>query len=72
MRDYERGDYAASAQGLAAAARFDPSSPATRFYLGVSYLLSGDTAGAVGALQATIDLGESPYLGTPDSTWPKH
>ena len=62
MRDYERGDYAASAKGLTAAARLTPSSPQTHFYLGASYLFSGDSAAAVRALQTTIDLGESAYL----------
>ena len=62
MRDYERGDYAASAKGLAAAARLDPASPQIHFYLGASYLLSGDTAAAVAALQTTIDRGDSAYL----------
>ena len=62
MRDYERGDYAASARGLAAAARLDPASTQTHFYLAASYLLSGDTAAAITALQTTIDRGESAYL----------
>jgi TolA-binding protein len=62
MRDYERGDYAASAKGLAAAARLAPASPQTHFYLGASYLLSGDTAAALTALQTTIDRGDSAYL----------
>ena len=62
MRDYERRDYAASAKGLTAAARLDPSSPQAHFYLGVSHLLSGDSDAAVRALQTTIDLGQSAYL----------
>jgi hypothetical protein len=62
MRDYDRGDYVASAKGLAAAARLDPASPQTHFYLGASYLLSGDTDAAVTALQTTIDRGESAFL----------
>ena len=61
IRDYERGDYGASALGLAAAASLDPSSPDIHFYLGASYLLSGDTDAAVRALQRTVDLGESAY-----------
>ena len=62
MKSYERGDYAAAATGLAAAAVLDPEAPHAAFFLGISHLMTGRSDEAVDALRRTISLGDSPYL----------
>jgi TolA-binding protein len=62
MKQYERGDYAAAAKGLSAAAALDPEAPHIAFFLGISQLMSGQIDAAIDALRRTVALGDSPYI----------
>lgn len=62
MQRYVQGDYAGAATGLRAAAAFNADAPDIAFFLGISFLLTGETAAAIEQLRRTIALGESPYL----------
>ena len=62
MQRYVKGDYAGARAGLVVAARGDPDAPDIAFYLGICFLLTDETAGAVEQLRSTIALGDSPFL----------
>jgi TolA-binding protein len=62
MDKYQKRDYAGAVADLNAAADLDPDAAHVRFFLGVSYLLVGEDAAAIRQLQATVELGDSPYV----------
>jgi tetratricopeptide (TPR) repeat protein len=62
MTQYTRGDYLAAIPGLRAASRLDPEAAHALFFLGISYVLSGQHDEGVRALRQTIQLGDSPFL----------
>ena len=62
MERYQQADYPGASAELADAAMLDPAAPHIRFFLGVSQLLSGETAKAIDSLRATAALGDTPYL----------
>jgi RNA polymerase sigma factor (sigma-70 family) len=62
MERYGKADYTGAAGDLRAAAKLDPDAAHIRFFLGVSYLMSGEDSAAIDRLRATIALGDSPYL----------
>ncbi len=57
MEHYSRGDYAGAIPGLQKV-----DSTQARFYLGVSYLLTGDRVSALAVLRKVIAAGDTPYL----------
>jgi hypothetical protein len=63
MKAYGAGDFAAAVRGLQTASQLDPTRPDIAFFLGVSGLLSDDLVAGRAALQRTIDLGDSPFVG---------
>ena len=62
MGAYQRGDFRAAAEGLAAVAEAMPDDAVASFYLGVSYLLSERPREAIDSLGRVIAKGESRYL----------
>jgi len=62
MKHYQQGDYARAITGLREAAKLNPKDPGALFFLGVSYLLSGQTDEGIAALRQAIALGDTPYL----------
>jgi FimV-like protein len=62
MKNYQHGDYARAITGLREAAKLNPQDAGALFFLGVSYLLSGQTDEGIAALQQSVALGETPYL----------
>jgi tetratricopeptide (TPR) repeat protein len=62
MKHYQQGDYAQAITGLREAAKLNPKDAGAPFFLGVSYLLSGETDVGIAALQQSVALGETPYL----------
>jgi tetratricopeptide (TPR) repeat protein len=62
MKNYQRGDYARAISGLREAAKLNPKDAGALFFLGVSYLLSGQTDEGIAALQQSVALGNTPYL----------
>jgi tetratricopeptide (TPR) repeat protein len=62
MRQYAKGNYVASIPGLRAAVKLDPEATDARFYLGISYLLIGQTDQAIEELRRTAAFGDTPYL----------
>jgi tetratricopeptide (TPR) repeat protein len=62
MGEYSRGDYAGALPGLERATRLDPENPRSRFFLGASHLLIGQTEAAAGDLRQVLSMGETPYL----------
>ena len=62
MRHYAKQDYAGAIPGLRQASALDPQAPDSRFYLGICYLLAGQTDSGIQALKATVALGDSAYL----------
>jgi tetratricopeptide (TPR) repeat protein len=62
MKDYTAGRYEQALPGLRAATEKDPQDAAYRFFLGVSYLLAGQTEKGIAVLQAVIASGDTPFL----------
>ncbi len=62
MKHYQQGNYARAITGLRAAAKLNPKDAGALFFLGVSYLLSGQTDEGIAVLQQSVALGETPYL----------
>lgn len=62
MKHYQQGDYARAITGLREAAKLNPKDAGVLFFLGVSYLLSGQTDEGIAVLQQSVALGETPYL----------
>jgi hypothetical protein len=62
MRSYVAGGIVEATGGLEASWRADPSRPETGYYLGACYLVGNRVDGAIETLNATIALGESPFL----------
>jgi len=61
MDRYRTADYAGAARDLRAAHGLDPEAAHIGFFLGISYLMSGQDQAAIDRLRATIALGDSPY-----------
>jgi tetratricopeptide (TPR) repeat protein len=62
MMRYQVGDYASAIPVLRSAAEFNPRGAAIRFFLGICFLLSGQTDEGITELRITIALGDSAYL----------
>jgi len=62
MEHYRKADYPGAMKDLSTAAALDPDAAHIRFFLGISYLMSGHDKDAIDQLRATIALGDSPYL----------
>ena len=62
MQHYVEGDYVTAIEGLQAAARLKPGAPDISFFLGICYLLTGQTDPALEHLHETVAFGNSPYL----------
>jgi hypothetical protein len=62
MKSYARQDFAAAIPELRAAANATPGLIATRFYLGICLLLTGDRISGIQELRAVIEAGDTPYL----------
>jgi len=62
MKHYQQADYARAISGLREAAKLNPKDAGALFFLGVSYLLSGQTNEGIAALQQSVALGDTPYL----------
>jgi tetratricopeptide (TPR) repeat protein len=62
MKHYRQGEYARAITGLREAAKLNPKDAGALFFLGVSYLLSGQTDDGIAALQQSVALGDTPYL----------
>jgi tetratricopeptide (TPR) repeat protein len=62
MKHYQQGEYARAITGLREAAKLNPKDAGALFFLGVSYLLSGQTDEGIAVLQQSVALGETPYL----------
>jgi tetratricopeptide (TPR) repeat protein len=61
MRRYEKGDYGGAVSGLQGALKLDPDATEARFYLGISYLLTGQTDSAIENLRQVVSEGNSIY-----------
>jgi tetratricopeptide (TPR) repeat protein len=61
MAHYGRGDWAAAVRGLEDASRLDPYSPEVDFFLGASYLMTGETDRAVERLRRVAEASDSPF-----------
>ena len=59
MAQYRLGNYEAAIAALTEAATADPKSADVQFFLGICYLLTGNTDQAIARLRATINLGDS-------------
>jgi tetratricopeptide (TPR) repeat protein len=62
MEHYRKGDYARAAEDLRVASTLDPDAAHSRFFLGIAHLLLKQDDAGIDRLQATIALGDSPYL----------
>lgn len=62
MKLYQEGRYGDAITNLRAAADFSPAGAGIRFFLGICFLLAGQTDAGIEELRATIALGESVYL----------
>jgi TolA-binding protein len=62
MRHYSKADYAGAIPGLRQVAALDPKAADSHFYLGICYLLVGQTDSGIQALKDTLARGESAYL----------
>jgi tetratricopeptide (TPR) repeat protein len=62
MMLYQEGRYDAAIPDFEAASDLNPKGAGIRFFLGICFLLTGQTEAGIGELQATISLGESVYL----------
>ena len=61
MQHYLQGEYKKAIPGLQAAVQDSPQSARFGFYLGVCYLLIGETDSAIESLQRVISLGDQLY-----------
>ena len=62
MRRYQKGDYGGAILGLRGALKLDPHATDARFYLGMSYLLTGQTDSAIENLRQIAQEGNSIYV----------
>ena len=62
MEQYRRADYAGAVAELRGAAELDPEASHISFFLGICHLMVGEDDAGIERLQATIGLGDSPYL----------
>ncbi len=62
MQHYVDGNYEATMGGLRAASELNPEAPDISFFLGMCYLLTGQTDAALEHLHETVAFGNSPYL----------
>lgn len=62
MKRYQQGRYDLAIAGLSETVRLNPKDAGAIFFLGVSYLLSGQTDRGIPVLQKCAALGETPYL----------
>ncbi len=62
MMRYQEGDYAGAVPALQSAAELNPRGANIRFFLGICFLLSGQTDEGIAELKKTISLGDSAYL----------
>ncbi len=62
MQRYAMQDFAGAIPGLQAAAKASPSFIASRFYLGICWLLTGNTISGIQELRMITEAGASPYL----------
>ena len=63
MKPYQAGDYATAAGALRAVSAADPRDFNARFFLGATYLLTGDTAQGIDELNRVVGAGDaSPYV----------
>ncbi|SRR5712691_8541630 len=61
MQSYSKGDYARAIPGLRAAMKASPRTAKFTFYLGASYLLTGQNDAAIAALSKTIAFNDPLY-----------
>jgi TolA-binding protein len=61
MQYYVKGDYAKAIHGLRAAAKASPEAARFNFYLGICYLLTGQTDLAIKFLRGATSPGDSAY-----------
>jgi TolA-binding protein len=61
MQHYLRGDYDGAIPGLHSAVKASPRTARFSFYLGASYLLTGQTDSAIASLRNTISLQDPTY-----------
>jgi tetratricopeptide (TPR) repeat protein len=62
MERYRKADYAGAVAELRGAAELDPEASHIRFFLGICHLMVSEDDAGIERLQATIGLGDSPYL----------
>ena len=62
MERYRKADYAGALAELRGAAELDPEASHIRFFLGICHLMVSEDDAGIEQLQATIALGDSPYL----------
>jgi tetratricopeptide (TPR) repeat protein len=62
MKHYQQHEYDVAAFRLRKAANRDPKDAGAAFFLGISYLMSGQDAEGIGALQQCVAIGDTPYL----------
>ena len=62
MERYRKADYAGALAELRGAAELDPEASHIRFFLGICHLMVSEDDAGIERLQATIGLGDSPYL----------
>ena len=62
MERYRKADYAGAVAELRRAAELDPEASHIRFFLGICHLMVSEDDAGIERLQATIGLGDSPYL----------
>jgi TolA-binding protein len=61
MQNYSKADYAKAIPGLQAAVKADPQTASFNFYLGASYLLTGQTNPAIVSFRKTISLDNAAF-----------
>ena len=61
MTAYQEGQFREAIPGLEAAVELDPDLTPARFYLGASYLLTGDARKAADCLSVVLETEDSPY-----------
>ena len=59
MKQYQQGHFAEAIPGLVSAAQADPKSADAQFFLGICYLMTGQTEEAARRLRTTIGLGRT-------------
>ena len=62
MERYRKADYAGAVAELRGAAELDPEASHISFFLGICHLMVSEDDAGIERLQATIALGDSPYL----------